>query len=173
DPPLIHSLGVATADNELDVFLPKGTALPARKRRGHRTAQFIPKGQAGGVIPPPVMEGENLPRAHRNRLIRPPAVKARELPRDVPALSDVEITIEVDASRLLSVRAYVPLLDRQFDQVIRFDRGEPDVAKLRQEVAAEKERLAGFRSRAREVDNEAAARALRRIDEERLLADLD
>jgi molecular chaperone DnaK len=173
DPPLTHSLGLATADNEMDVFLAKGTSLPARKRRVHRTAQFVRKGQSGDVIRLPVIEGENLRRADRNRLIGTLVIRADELPRDLPALSEVEISIEVDASRLLSARAYVPLLDREFDQVIRFDRGEPDVTKLRKEVEAEKRRLAGVRAQARELGNEGANLALLRIDQERLLADLD
>lgn len=173
DPPLTHSLGLATADNEMDVFLPKGTALPARKRRIHRTAQFIRKGQTDTVLQLPVIEGENLRRADRNRLIGTLVIRADELTRDLPPLTEIEITIEIDASRLLNARAYVPLLDKEFNQVVRFDRGHPDVSNLRVEVTAEKQRLVDFRDQARELDNHRVNQALQRIDEECLLAELD
>jgi molecular chaperone DnaK len=173
DPPLIHSLGVATADNEMDVFLPKGTALPARKRKTHRTAVYARSGQAGDVLRLPVVEGENLRRADRNRLIGTLVIPADRLPRDLPALSEVEISMAIDASRLLTATAYIPLLDQEFDQIIRFDQSEPDVGKMRKEVAEEKRRLADVREKAGELDSAAARAVLRRIDEERLLAELD
>ena len=45
DPPLIHSVGVAMANNEMDILLEKGIALPARRRSIHRTVVDVRKGR--------------------------------------------------------------------------------------------------------------------------------
>jgi len=173
NPPLTHSLGVATASNEMDVFLAKGTSLPAGKRKVHRTAFLVRKGQAGDVLRLPVVEGENVRRADRNRLIGTLLIAADQLDRDLPALTEIEISIEIDTSRLLNARAYIPLLDKEFDQVIRFDQGAVDLDRLTGEIAEEKRRLSRLRRQAEELGNPSALRVLRRVDEERLLHELD
>ena len=69
DPPLTHTVGVAMADNKVDVFFHKGTPLPASKRSQHRTVQLVRSGNEGDRIRIPVIEGENTMRADRNNLI--------------------------------------------------------------------------------------------------------
>ena len=68
DPPLIHSLGIATINNEMEVFIPKGTALPVQGVV-QRTGMVHRKGPNGDAIRIPLIEGENLRRADRNRHI--------------------------------------------------------------------------------------------------------
>jgi molecular chaperone DnaK len=172
DPPLIHSLGVAMANNEMDVFIPKGTPLPARKRVVHRTARPLRRGRAEDSIRIPVVEGENTRRADRNRLIGAMEISAARLPRDVPANSEIEITIDIDPSRLLRTRAYIPAADAEFEEVIKFHRGEPDLGRLREEVGRECRRLDEARRKVQRLGDESARRGLRRIDEERIAEDL-
>ena len=50
DPPLIHSLGIALINNEMEVLIPKGTALPAKKRVVHKTGMVHRKGPGGDPI---------------------------------------------------------------------------------------------------------------------------
>ncbi|HYT90439.1 MAG TPA: Hsp70 family protein, partial [Gemmataceae bacterium] len=172
EPPLIHSLGVALANNEMQVIIPKGTALPARKRVVHQTASVIRKGQSGDRIRIPVIEGENVRRADRNRLIGALEIRSEDLQRDVPALSDIEITIEIDSSRLLRAWAYIPVLDEEYGQVLKFHQGEPQLEVLRQEVEQEKRRLGKARRKADELGDQRATRVLGRIDHEEILQDL-
>lgn len=173
DPPLIHSLGVAMANNQLDVFFPKGTSLPARKRVVHRTAMMVRRGQAGEVIRIPVVEGENVRRADRNRLIGSLVIPADKIKRDVPPGSEVEITIEIDSSRLLRTRAYVPVLDEEFEDVIKFNRDEPDPKLLREDVQRERARLQQVRWKADQVRDSGAAAVLQRLDDERVEQDVE
>jgi ABC-type sugar transport system ATPase subunit len=49
-PPLIHSIGVAMANNRTAFFLKKGAPLPARGRDIHRTAFPVQAGQKGAAI---------------------------------------------------------------------------------------------------------------------------
>ncbi len=172
EPPLIHSLGVAMINNEMQIVIPKGTALPARKRVVHQTGMVIRKGSDDRLVIP-VVEGENVRRADRNRLVGTLEIRGDKLKRDLPAFSDIEITIEVDASRLVRAWAFLPVLDEEYGDVMRFNQGAPELDKLREEVHEEKRRLTRMRQRAEEMSLERALKVLERIDSEEMLRDLD
>jgi molecular chaperone DnaK len=173
DLPLIHSLGVAMANNEMDVLIAKGTPLPTRKRVVHKLARPLRRGQAGDLIRIPVVEGENQRRADRNRLIGNLEIAAAQLKRDVPAGSEIEISIAIDASRLLTTRAYIPLLDEEFEGVIKFAKTAPDLAVLERAVAREKDRLTEVRVKALTIEDVRAQEALEWIDREQMVHDVE
>jgi molecular chaperone DnaK len=173
DPPLIHSLGIATINNEMEIFIAKGTALPARKRVVHRTGMVHRKGPDGDAIKIPLIEGENVRRADRNRHIGTLLIKPDHFKRDLPALSEIEITLEIDSSRMLRARAFIPVLDEEFSQIIRFQQTTPALDTLRESVQEELERLASMRSKANRLDDTRAQEILERIDKERIAEDLE
>jgi molecular chaperone DnaK len=173
DPPLIHSLGIATINNEMEVFIPKGTALPARKKVVQRTGMVHRKGPNGDAIRIPLIEGENVRRADRNRHIGTLVIKPDVFKRDLPALSEIEITLEIDASRMLRARAYIPILDEEFSEIIRFQQTSPELEALRKEVASEKRRLAKLTRKTESLEDALADKLLRRITDERIEQDLD
>ncbi len=173
DPPLTHSVGVAMANNEMDIFIPKGTALSARKKVVHRTAVAVRRGEAGVLIRIPVVEGENQHRADRNRLSGKLEIPAHKVKRDLPAGSEVEITIEIDQSRLVKTQAYIPLLDEHFEVVFSFKEKIPSHDQLRTEAEREKQRLQEARDKARNVADPRARELLGRIDDERMEHDVD
>ena len=173
DPPLIHSMGIALADGTMDVFFAKGTPLPARRRSIRRTTVEVRKGQTGSLIVIPVVEGENKNRVDRNQLIGTLEIQADTLRRDLPAGSEVEVTIEVDASRLVRTRAYVPLLDEEFEGVNKLEMAGADPAALQQDVDRERKRLEKLRTRVDTTGDPTARDALRRIDQERMEHDVD
>src|SRR5262249_30746245 len=173
DPPLIHSLGIATINNEMEIFIAKGTALPAKGGVVHRNGMVHGKGPGGDPIKIPLVEGENVRRADRNRHIGTLVIRPDRFKRDLPALSEIEITLEVDASRLLRARAYIPVLDEEFEEIIRFQGSTPNVDKLRDEVDREKERLDDLRDRARDLTDGKALEILERIDGEQRERDLE
>ena len=169
-PPLTHSIGVAMANNQVDLFLEKGTALPAKSRRTHRTAFAVRSGHAGDLIRIPVVEGENVSRADRNRRIGDLIVPADKVRRDVPVGSEVEITIHIDESRLITARAYIPVLDEEFEEVISLGRAVVPLGELRTEVRGETQRLATARQKAGSSGDLKAQAALDRIEGERMEA---
>ncbi len=75
-PPLIHSVGVALANNEVSLFMEKGVTLPRRQRKDLKSAIAIHRGVSGETIHVPVVEGDNS-RADRNRLIGYLEIKIR------------------------------------------------------------------------------------------------
>jgi molecular chaperone DnaK len=166
--PLIHSVGVATASNEVKSFFEKGAPLPARKRDVLKTAFGVTRGNAGDVIRIPVVEGDS-PRADRNRRIGVLEIKAHQVKRDVPAGSDVEVTLDMDESRLLRVKAYVPVLDEEFENIITLGYEKTDAAQVAKALEAEKRRLEEVRKQVEATSGTGATDAIGRIDAERMV----
>jgi molecular chaperone DnaK len=167
-PPLIHSVGVAMANNQVDVFLAKGTPLPGQQRSVHRTAKAATKSDTGDVLCIPVVEGENTMRADRNRLIGQLRIGADQLKRDLPESSEIEITICIDASRLVTTRAYIPLFDEEYEAQLTLEMAVADVGQLRQEFCQAQTRLNELRAKASAAGIEQAAKAVSRIDGEQM-----
>jgi len=170
--PLTHSIGVAQANNETDVVIRKGTALPARVRRAHRQTTAVRRGEAVSLIRIPLVEGESLI-ADGNTLIGFIEVKASQLKRDVPAGTEVELTISVDESRIVSAQAYIPLLDEDFECKLDLNKPMKAAEALRDEAQAQARRLEALRDQAADVQDETIQRELQRLEEEGIEAQIE
>jgi molecular chaperone DnaK len=178
--PLTHSVGVAMANGETDFFIQKNTPLPAQRRQVHRTAIAVRRGDRAEAIHIPVVEGQSA-KADRNRLIGTLVISAADVRRDLPANSEVEITIKIDPSRLVTSKAYIPFLDQEFEQVLSLKREEVTSDQLKTDVDFVKARLGKLR-KTLEAHEEAtepgpevakARQVLERISAERMEHDVD
>jgi molecular chaperone DnaK len=145
--PLINSMGISLATNEYDKLVEKGRGLPVKATRDYRTTSALSQGQSGEVLKIPVIEGE-FDRADRNRLVGSLEIKAEEIRRDLPAGSDVEVTLRIDESRIITVNAYVPLLDEDFAVELNMKHNPPEPERLKQEYEAEMKRLRELKAKA-------------------------
>lgn len=153
--PIINSIGINLEGNITDGFFKKGDPLPAKATRVYRSSAMIKKGQSGDALKVPVVEGENE-HADRNRLLGALEIMGTNLRRDLPAGSDVEVTLHFDASRILRAKAYVPMLDEEFEAVIDYNRSNPDTKRLSQDFDSELKRQASLRDKAEEADDDQA-----------------
>jgi molecular chaperone DnaK len=169
DVPLTHSVGVALADNDMAFFLKKGTPLPARKKITLRTAVPCRSGSKTDVITIPVVEGENK-RNDRNRLIGALNIYAADtrIKRDIPLGSEVEVTMHVDESRLITTVAYIPVLDEEFQEVHKLEKPEVSVQQLETERDRQLKRLDKVRQLVEQARDARAWDILQRIEEERI-----
>jgi molecular chaperone DnaK len=162
--PIINNMGVAMADNKVGIHFTKGQGLPAKHTRTYRTSLGLRQGETGSVIKIPIVEG-NRELADRNVLIGTVDITPDKIDRDLPAGSEVEVTLQMDASRLLTVIAYVPLLDEEFPTKIELGGKvrQPDVDVLRQEWNRELARMADLKTgieQSRDLDALEAVRSL-------------
>jgi molecular chaperone DnaK len=173
--PLAHSVGVAMANGETDFFVQKNTPLPTQRRQVHRTVRDIKKG-AGAALRIPVVEGQSA-KADRNRLIGTIEIQAADIKRDLPTGSEVEITIKIDTSRLVTSKAYVPFLDQEFERVLNLERVEVPVDQLGKDIEFARGRLAALRAKAAEAGGDPGLRkaqqAIDRVDGERMMTEVD
>lgn len=140
DQPVINSLGVEIQNNEFDSLLEKGMPLPAKRTKVYRTARSMHKGESGEMLTIPIVEGEN-PKADRNRLQGVLTVKGTDIRRDIPAGSEVEVTLLMDQDRCIRARAFITMLDEEFEVVITPEKRTPDAARLKGELKEERKRL--------------------------------
>jgi molecular chaperone DnaK len=120
-----------------------------------------------------VVEGEH-PKADRNRTIGQLEVTPGDIARDLPAGSEIDLTVEIDVSRAVTTHAYIPLLDREFEHVMDL-RGDtlPDRETLQRQAQAELDRLAAVHARQRETPSAAAAATLDQIASEDAATEID
>jgi molecular chaperone DnaK len=179
DPPLIHSVGVALANNEVRVFFEKGTPLtaliPVRKRFVQKLAYRVARGQEGAAIRIPVVEGEHR-KADRNRLIGYLEIPGSQIKRDLPAGTEVEVTIEINQSRLVRTKAFIALLGEQseeFKTELNMEKSVPDPSEMEKEIEQEKRRLEDVRDKLHATGDTRAVPILERIEGEKMVEEVE
>jgi molecular chaperone DnaK len=167
-PPILPStFGVATANNEVAVLLEKGSPLPARKQITLRTALAVRAG-AAEVLRAPLVYGESIRRADRNRVVGSITISGEKVPRDLPEGTPVEIQVEVDADRHVVVSWEIRLIDTEFEPAkltLGWEKVDPE--SLADDVELERTRLRELRERAR-AQPEAFELMRHRVDGEQL-----
>ena len=116
DPPLSRSVGVALANDRVQVYLERGTPLPARRSFRHQTVESITKGTPGCALRIPIVQGE-LDQAHLCRLVGALEIGGETVTTTLASGTDIEVTVEVDRGGRLQARALVPSTGQVFEQV--------------------------------------------------------
>lgn len=151
--PLTHSLNVALANNEVLRFLDKGTSLPARHIDKLHTTIQLEKGASGEFLLIPVVEGENV-RANRNRLIGQLRVDGKEVRRDIPINSEIEVEVSVDESRIVRAKAYLPLLDEEYEEIINLENVIVNPSEMIKDLEHQKRRVNQLKNEAESIENQ-------------------
>jgi len=141
--PLPHSIGVAVSKkgfqdrlgskDVFERFIEKGAVLPAKKTEKYKTVRALKKAQNDNPLWIRVSEGESdIP--DRNAFVCELGIKGSDLPRDLPEGTDVELTIEINEIRELSVTAYIPSIDLTLnarstfiDEIVKIDEVEKEL----------------------------------------------
>ena len=174
DPPLTANIGVAMANNEVDVFFEKGTPLPAKsKMHSHKTVVAIRRDSADGKVRIPIVEGDFAEAADLNKRIGEFTIDLIGLNRDVPLGSEIEIKLEIDSSRLLKGSIYVPLLDREYPLKIDLVRRQPNIDEMRKEFAANKQKLQSAQADSTQMNDVNARQILAELGDENTVASIE
>lgn len=168
NPPAAMTIGVGLANGGVATYVKKGTKLPARKSMDHYTTVPLRAGQAEDVLRIPLLEGEH-PRAERNHGIGVMTICGSDIRRDLPAGSQIEITLIMDQSQQVRLQAYVNLLDEDFDLSFDPQMKHQSPEELRQDAQQQKARLATAREKAQRTEALKAEAALSRIEDQQLL----
>lgn len=169
--PCMHSLSIGLADGTVGTLIPKGKLLPAKGQTDRRTTVPLRAGHPEDRVRIPVVEGEN-PRVERNHLSGDLIITGTEIQRDLPMGSKVEIAMTMDASMHVKVTAYVQHLDQDFEVEFDVKMGSRDPQTLRQDLDAQKARLATI-ARDAGPANPDAAQALDRIAREGMVGEAE
>ncbi len=172
--PIINHLGVAMADNSMSLHFTKGQGLPAKCTKTYRSATGLRRGESSQLLRIPIVEG-NRELADRNVLIGTLEITANSISRDLPLGSEIEVTLSMDTSRMLTVLAYVPMLDEEFPAKITLggEVRQPRLPLLQEEWRREAERLSSLRARVVAASDMPSLAAVRDFEGSELVAELD
>ncbi|MBB4688422.1 Hsp70 family protein [Amycolatopsis jiangsuensis] len=167
---VVNTVGLTEADGSFTPMLMKNTPLPASKRQTFYTTSTLRRGDTSAVIRIPVAEGERR-RGDRNQQVGVIEIRARDVRFDVPRGRDVEMTFEMDESRQVTVVAYVPMLDREFEAVIDLKQQRiPDEQLLRRMLSELEARHEELRSQVETTRSDRARGLLQRLDDRATVA---
>ena len=112
------------------------------------------------------MEGIYPSDAGLNRDIGYFEIRADQIKRDVPLGAEVEITLQLDESRVLSGFVYIPILDEEFplDCEGTLVKPIPRASKLEEDVARQTQRIKQLKEKAQEIEDPAARREIGKLD---------
>jgi molecular chaperone DnaK len=142
-PPLPHTLSVEVlssgGNSVLDPVFAKGTPLPAEKKVKFRAAHPLVPDNPESDLAIKLWEGEFRDDPEANEWVGNVVLSNRDVRRSVPEGSDIDVTIKVDLSRVMTVEAFVPHLNQHFSGRLLYvaQREEQDFSKLSQSVASE------------------------------------
>lgn len=169
--PLTQTIAVAKAGNTIDIIFEKGMPLPLRKPRNYTQTVPVNKSQGTGEIRIPLVEGSNE-RADRNRPLGVLSINPSEVKRDVPAGSAVEFTLSVNESNILTVSAYIPVLDQDFKAVLDPMKPDVDHDRLRTDADSEIDRFNRLEESIEGVGDTKAISAMEKVKEQRMLEEV-
>jgi len=151
DPPLSRTIGVARANNSVQVFFEKGTPLPGRRTISLTTVESVAPAGAGSreefALKIPIVQGE-YEAAHLCRLVGTLEIKSSQIKASLPGGSQVQVSLEVDRGGQLSARALVQTLNQVFEHVAQLLVPEASVAVLEASLKSALDRVAELRANA-------------------------
>jgi molecular chaperone DnaK len=117
--PIPHSISVVVASrdyslnqtiNVCEKIFEKGSILPLKETLDvYKTSRKLRKGEDAS-LDVDIVEGESeIP--DRNSYLCKLGIKGNDLPHDLPSGTPVELTVDMNESRELIVKAYIPLID--------------------------------------------------------------
>lgn len=161
-PVLSQSVGIVLADNSVRWYLRKGTVLPARATVSHGTTLNLRRGEAGTAVNVPLVQGESE-RGDRNAIVGVLRIGSDKLAKDLPAGSEVVVTMTVDEHSTTSAQAYVPLVGQTFDEVISFGLESSNADRIKQDIDQQRARLTELERMADDLDEAPAAEMDERV----------
>jgi molecular chaperone DnaK len=152
--PIPHTIGVIYAESSIssdfqykevcDPFFEKNSVPPLTETRTYKTLKKLEKGK-DNQLPVKVYEGEaDVP--SRNQILTTLEIDGKKLPYDLPANTDVDLTIKVDDSRAITIEVYLPTVELTLNARVDTYSQTVDVQALEADLNAQKVRLSKVKS---------------------------
>ncbi len=147
--PIPHSIGIVIlsrssinfqAEEEVVRLFDKNSILPLSKTESFKTSRKLDKNSKDNPLWIKIVEGEsNIP--DRNTYVCELGIDGKDLPYDLPSGEDIEIKVDINESREVSVTAYIPSIDLTLNARSTEKDEKIDAIKLTEELEMQKERI--------------------------------
>lgn len=116
-PPLPHSISAevvsSTGKPELDQIFSRNTSLPCQITKVYAASKTLRPSETD-TLAIKLWEGEVVSDPSSNNWVGSLQISNEEIKRALPEGSEIEVTVSINISRLMTVEAYVPRLDAYF-----------------------------------------------------------
>jgi molecular chaperone DnaK len=169
-PPLPHTLSVEVLNpggkSGLDSVFSKGTPLPAERKIKYRAMHTLVPNNPESDLAIKLWEGEFIDDPDANEWVGRVLLSHDAVRRSVPEGAEIELTIKIDVSRLITVEAFVPHLNQHFsERLYMAQREEQDFSNLSNAVPSETD---NYRRRLNELERNSPA-----IDDESTQSEIE
>jgi molecular chaperone DnaK len=169
-PPLPHTLSVEVLNpggkSGLDSVFSKGTLLPAERKIKYRAMHTLVPNNPESDLAIKLWEGEFIDDPDANEWVGRVLLSHDAVRRSVPEGAEIELTIKIDVSRLITVEAFVPHLNQHFsERLYMAQREEQDFSNLSNAVPSETD---NYRRRLNELERNSPA-----IDDESTQSEIE
>jgi len=152
----------------LDPVFSRGTPLPTEKTVKYRASHALVPGNPDSSIAIKLWEGEYVSDPDANDWVGNVLLSHDGVKRSVPRDAEIEVTIQVNPSRLVTVEAFVPHLNQHFSgRLFVPQREEQDFAQMSRNVASEtqmyRKRLEDIESTLSDPDDESTGREVEEV----------
>ena len=167
-PPLPHPIAVevvgATGKAALDLIFPKGTPLPAERTVKYRAVRTLSPADPDSGLAVKLWEGEFFDAPEANEWVGNILISPSEVKRSVPQGTEIEVTVRISDSRLITVDAYIAYLNQHFSgNVYVPQREEQDYSDLAGRVS---DKIPSYRRQIDQLEEAAADTADANLAEE-------
>ena len=169
--PLIKNVGVALSNNTVKEYFAAGSPIPQTHKQTLKSTKTIRAGEGDVAIVVPIIEGNNS-RADRNRSIGSIAIKASALKRDLRMGADIEVEIEITASRTLRAVAFIADLDYEQEQSFDLRTDHRSADDLSQDLKNELNRVKNLSLKCEESESRDIGKELDAISKSELVTSL-
>ncbi len=154
-PPLPHTLSIEIVQRDgklaLDPVFPKGSPLPLEKTVKYRATHTLSPSNPKSDITIKLWEGEFFTQPDANEWVGKVIMPHDGVRRPIPEGAEIEVTIQVDSSRRITVTAFVPHLNQHFsDELYRPEREEQHFVELSHKAVAD---TSVYRERLEELES--------------------
>lgn len=151
-PPLPHSISAevitsgSEGRSELEPLFSRHARLPTRVTKRFRSAHDLEPGNPKAALHIKFWEGEHFHDAAANQYLGRVELTGASLPRALPAGSELELTVVIDASRCIRVEVFVPSMNLHagfdfFAQRGTVSDGVVDLQQIREQMSEQWRRL--------------------------------
>ncbi|MGA3371744.1 MAG: Hsp70 family protein [Terracidiphilus sp.] len=178
---LANSLRVALKANKTTTLIEPGAELPASGKSEFATTKSLRKGSSDDVLRIPVLEsvtdllGKEGETAGSCLHVGTLKIKGddKRVTMDIPAGSEIEVSLSVDESRSIKAVAYIPLLDQDFETVFTGESFQYTLTGLEERVDRAKYQLSEVERFHGERPSPEVSGVLEIIRETKLVAGID
>lgn len=176
-----NSLRVGRVNNQTGTLIRRGSELPARGNDRFRSAKALRRGNRDDALRIPVLEavtslaGGEDEHADCHVMVGTLVIRACDdrVTIDLPEETEIDVEVFQDESRLITARAYIPLLDEEFEVTCEASAYDIDAARARDRYVNVRDRLEAAQGLQRRQPLNEVGELLAPIHEQQSLAEAE